>query len=140
MSRLPSLRDCWFVLATPPLALDRKTAQLYGALQPADFTGGTRAGLVADDIRHGRIPAPSSLANAFERPLRALVPDITELERAFAAAGAPFVALSGAGPTHYALVPELSEAISLASSLRTLLPRTTRIMIARPTAFGPIVE
>lgn len=140
LDRLPPLRNCWFVLATPPLALDRKTTQLYGALQPVDFTDGSRIDLVAAAIRQGTLPEPSALKNAFERPLHALLPEIAELERAFSTAGAPFVALSGAGPTHYAIVQRLSEAISLARALRAVVPHPTRIMIARPTAYGPLVQ
>jgi 4-diphosphocytidyl-2-C-methyl-D-erythritol kinase len=134
---VPSLRNCWIVLVTPEVALDRKTARLYGTLTHQDFSDGSRANAVADALRSGTLPQPSDLSNAFVRPLTELLPDTTRtIADALEAAGAPFVALSGAGPTPYTIVRALPEARSISTILASMssIPLTTRV--ARPVATG----
>lgn len=133
---LPSLARCWFVLACPAIELVRKTPRLYGALTPADFTKGTASDRVAQFLRSNQLPAPTDLANAFEKPLAALLPEIRELPVAFAQAGAPFVALSGAGPTHYTIVETLDEALRLSQKLAARQPVPMRVIVARPAKSG----
>jgi 4-diphosphocytidyl-2-C-methyl-D-erythritol kinase len=138
LSPVRTLRGCWLVLATPPFELERKTARLYGALTPAEFSDGSRVERVAAALESEAIPPALCLVNAFEEPLYELIPRLLDLRRAFMTAGAPVVALTGAGPTHYTLVPALTSAIDLARELRRALPATTRILIARPIGSGPI--
>jgi len=137
---LPSLTSYWFVLAAPRLELDRKTARLYGALLPGDFSDGSRARRVAAALQALRPPTPADLANAFERPLTDLMPETELLRASLLKAGAPFVALSGAGPTHYTIVSELKNAIRIARSLNRDHPLPMRILIARPTGAGPLLR
>lgn len=133
---LPSLRGCWLVLASPDIELDRKTARLYGALTPADFSDGYRIRQVATSLQNGAIPAIADLANAFSRPLTRFVPPIAAMITAFEEAGAPFVALTGAGPTHYTITTDLREAIELSRQLMRLTPIPLRALVARPVATG----
>lgn len=136
---LPALSGTWLVLAAPMLEIERKTARLYGALQPSDFTDGSRIAQVAFALRARTMPHPAQLANAFERPLAELLPDVGSIRAAFVQAGAPFVALSGAGPTHYTAVPALSEATRIAFALAKDPPIPVRVLVARPVASGPIL-
>lgn len=137
---LPHMTGCWLVIASPVVELERKTARLYGALQQADFTDGRRVSRVAACLRTRQLPEPDDLANAFERPLGVLFPEVDVLRYDMLNAGAPFVALSGAGPTHFTIVPSLGEAIRLARSLAAVSQNRTRVSIARPTASGPLLQ
>jgi len=136
LETLPSLENCWFVLVCPSVELERKTARLYGALQPGDFSDGARINRVAASLRNQTIPDPADLANAFSRALASLIPEIPAMIDEFARAGAPFVALSGAGPAHYTIVPSLQHAICLASELARSHAQPWRILIARPVRSG----
>lgn len=140
LSSLPSLRGCWFVLTSPAIELDRKTPRLYGALAPSDFSDGDRNQRVAARLRTGLLPVADDLTNTFERPLLEMLPELEILRQAFISAGAPFVALSGAGPTHYSIVRDLNDAISLAYNLRQTLAIPSRLLIARPVASGPLLR
>lgn len=136
---LPPLRGIWFVIAAPAIELAQNTARLYGALRPEDFSNGARVQRVADAMRAHSSPSHVDLVNSFERPLVDLVPEVTALRSSFLRAGAPFVALSGAGPAHYTIVPALSDAIRIASALSSHRPLPMRILVARPVARGPIL-
>lgn len=137
---LPSLTGCWLVLASPSVAMDRKTAQLFGSLQPEDFSDGARTQRVAMTLRARQFPDPSDLANAFERPLTERLSNIDALHQAFHRAGAPFIALSGAGPTHYTILPTLEAAIRIARQLAEERPIPMRVLLARPTSSGPLLR
>lgn len=133
---LPSLRSCWLVLASPDFKLERKTARLYGALRAEDFSDGSTAIRVAEALNRRTLPTPVDLHNAFSRALSTFVPEVDELIGQFHHAGASFVALSGAGPTHFTIVPTLSEAISMSSRLASRPPIPMRVLVARPVPSG----
>jgi len=128
------------VLATPSIELDHKTAQLFGALDPVDFSSGTRVHRVAASLQDNRLPDAADLGNAFERPLSTRLPEVSQVREAMLRAGAPFVALSGAGPTHYTIVPELNTAIRIGAKLQKDAPIALRTMVARPTSSGPLIR
>jgi 4-diphosphocytidyl-2-C-methyl-D-erythritol kinase len=132
----PSLQDCWLVLASPDLEIQRKTATLYGALGSSDFSDGSAAIRVARALHQKAVPEPKDLGNAFSRPLGHILPGIAQLIAHFHDAGPPLVALSGAGPTLYTIVPTLSDAISIASKLARRPPIPVRVLIARPVPSG----
>jgi 4-diphosphocytidyl-2-C-methyl-D-erythritol kinase len=140
LEHLPTLRGCWLVLATPRIELDQKTARLYGALSPADFSDGSRVSRVATALQQFRQPDPADLVNAFERPLSALMPAVGQIHEAMLQSGAPFVALSGAGPTQYTIVTELRAAVRIATMLRRDAPVPMRVLIARPAGSCPLVR
>lgn len=133
---IPALRNCWIVLACPDVQIDRKTARLYASLIEQDFSDGQRVTRVATALRHHVIPNADDLANSFMRPLEQFLPECAHLASIMGNAGAPFVALSGAGPTHYSIIERLRDAIEIS---RELLARTTvplHVHLARPMASG----
>jgi 4-diphosphocytidyl-2-C-methyl-D-erythritol kinase len=136
---LPPLR-AWAVIATPPLSLRAKTATLYSALSPSDMSNGDRVEGVARCILEGELPTADAFGNAFLRPLLHVVPTLTELAPAMKGAGAPFVALSGAGGSHYTLLKEKDEAHSIASKLRASVPTTIKVAVVPMRKHGLIVE
>ena len=124
LEALPSPARAWFVVVSPRVAIPRKTATLYAALRREDFSGGDRVRAQAERLRAGEPLDPSLFANAFVRPLYALKPELSRVADAMRRAGAPVVALSGAGPSHYAVVPDPATASTLARDVRRLLGET----------------
>lgn len=122
------------VLLAPMIQVPTKTATLYRALTPADFTDGERARRVAASIGRGDLPDADDLANAFTRPLYTLAPNLQTVAEAMVAQGAPYAALTGAGPAHYALYREETDAHELADRLRSIVPDGTLVAV---TALGP---
>ena len=125
---LRPLRGLWFVVVTPRLTdpIPRKTAALYAALVDADRSSGDRVAAHAARLDGGGGLDPDDLANAFERPLYALRPDLASVPAALRRAGAPWAALSGAGPSHYTAVADAALAAAIGDGVADLLgPRAT---------------
>jgi 4-diphosphocytidyl-2-C-methyl-D-erythritol kinase len=121
----------WLVVAAPPIEIPEKTARLYRSLMPDDFTDGSRIEATADAVTRGAPLATNLLTNAFERALYAEWPEARALRDALSAAGAKVVALSGAGPAHYAVCENLRDAATLATSLRCRVGSNVRVFVCR---------
>jgi len=127
---LPLMTVSWWVLlVSPPIELPRKTATLYGMIDAADFTDGTRTDELMADLTEQRCPAfgPELLANPFRQAWNRLGDPISPLEQSLIAAGATWTALSGAGPTVYTLVDDPERAGLIVERLRTRIPATVAI-------------
>lgn len=140
LTRLPRLASCWFVIVVPKVHIETKTARLYAALDPGDFSDGARALRVADALRSGRLPAWSDLANAFDRAIATLAPDVETVRRSMEQAGAPFAALTGAGPAHYTIFSDLADASAFMRAMRRFDPDGVRVIVARPTGSSALVR
>ncbi|MGI8644683.1 MAG: 4-(cytidine 5'-diphospho)-2-C-methyl-D-erythritol kinase [Thermomicrobiales bacterium] len=129
---LPSPGDGWFVLMSPRLGvpIERKTATLYQALTERDFSSGGLVRAQAENLVAGRRLDPSLLTNPFQRHMLELRPELALLLDAFTAAGAPFVALSGAGPGHYTYVEHHEAAERIASRARSRIGGHADIFVA----------
>jgi 4-diphosphocytidyl-2-C-methyl-D-erythritol kinase len=125
------------VLVVPPLHIPAKTGRLYGLLGPDDFTDGRRVERAAEAILAGNLPDPSLLHNAFARPLYELAPELTSVARTLEDAGASHVALSGAGPAHYVLFEQQTEADRFAADVRARLPQDT-VVVSTPVHAHPV--
>lgn len=123
LTPLPPMSGMLAVVVTPRIAIPSKTATLFRALRPSDFTDGSRVGASA--------LADRDLSNAFSRPLYALVPSLADLPPTMEAAGADRVALSGAGPSHYALETNAGRARAIARQLVTTLRGRADVCICR---------
>jgi 4-diphosphocytidyl-2-C-methyl-D-erythritol kinase len=137
---LHPLSGVWFVLVVPPVTIPRKTATLYAALSAGDFSSGDCSRDLAADLASGRPLRADLLANAFRRPLLSLHPQLTDYERRFAEAGAPFVALSGSGPALFTVVRDLWRAHAIAGTARETLPDATRVLVCRPVSRAPLIR
>lgn len=135
---LPSPAGARFVVVVPRIAIPRKTAALYAALRPADFTDGTTVRAQADRLRAGRSLDPELLVNAFARPLAAVSSDLATLPDRLRRLGAPHVALSGAGPAHYVVLEDAEEARRLARTIRGALAGSAEVFEAGPLPHPPI--
>lgn len=121
--------DGHIVLVAPRVDLTAKTARLYRAIEPIDYSDGRRVEHAARLIREGHLPYPDLLHNAFSRPLYELIPGLRDLAGTIASAGAPHVALSGAGPAHYVLFRDRASARRLADTLRTRISPDVLVVI-----------
>lgn len=121
-----------YVVVSPRVVIPCKTAVLYGALTGADFSDGARIRSQATRLRGGEPLAPHLLGNAFTRALYALHPALAELPDMMRRHGAPVVALSGAGPSHYALLPDPEAAARLGARLIGALGDTADVAVAAP--------
>lgn len=129
---LPFPTGMWFVIVVPPVHLPRKTATLYAALRPEDFSPGDRISAQARRLRSGQALDPALLGNAFCRPLLDLAPALRSLPDAMTRAGAPLVALSGAGPAHYSVVDDPGHAARIAANLRAEMGNGATVFVVAP--------
>ncbi len=118
------------VVVCPKIRIPRKTATLYGALRPDDFSDGARVLAQADRLRAGLPPDPDLLGNAFARALYGLRPELADLPPLMRAHGAVHPAISGAGPSHYALFEDPEEAVAVAQRLEPAMGNAAEIVVA----------
>lgn len=106
----------WVVLVMLSLAL--RTAQVYGGVNPADYTTGVATADTVAATQHRTLLPQSRWHNALARPARALAPEIKAAQADLRLAGAQYSHVSGSGPTVFTVCREKSEAHALAASLR----------------------
>jgi 4-diphosphocytidyl-2C-methyl-D-erythritol kinase len=131
-----------FLIVAPRIQIPRKTASLFAALQPGDFSDGSRIEQQAERLRAGLPLDPALLGNAFSRALYALRPDVEAVAAAMREAGAEHVALSGAGPAHYAVFDDMGMAQLVKRRLEDRLGDTAETFLTVPvppreTALNP---
>jgi 4-diphosphocytidyl-2-C-methyl-D-erythritol kinase len=129
---LPLPLDVCFVLVMPRVVIPRKTARLYALLEATDSSDGSRVSAQAERLRAGHPLDPTLLGNAFARPLADLVPELAGLGDVLRTAGAPSVALSGAGPTHYVPLTDRREAERLATAIRERIGSRADVAVVEP--------
>jgi 4-diphosphocytidyl-2-C-methyl-D-erythritol kinase len=132
LEQIPLPERVWFVLVTPTVSVPRKTARLYAMLGPNDLSDGSRVMAQAALLRARRPLDLELLGNAFARPLSMLCPELATLPDMMRDGGAPVVAISGAGPTHYTVVDSAEEAEGIAGRLRASLRGRAHVYVAAP--------
>lgn len=114
---LPELAPAWVVLHTPESGPADKTARAFKALRPGHLTDGSFTRLLAKRI-HAQVSLPLAEApNAFESVADDLFPSLGAARARFAAAGAPWCRLTGAGPTLFTLVADEAHARVIAERI-----------------------
>ena len=136
LTPLPTPRPIQFIVVVPNLMIPQKTASLYRALTTADFSNGEAVRAQADALRAGRPLSAELLGNAFLRPLCALYPALIDISAEMTRAGAPFVALSGAGPSHYTAVADEAEAARIDRRLSDSLATVASVFTCSPVESG----
>ena len=129
---LPLPQEPWFVVVVPNVTIPRKTASLYAHLSAGDFSDGSHIEAQAARLAAGLPLDEALLGNAFARPLYALVPELVALPGVMKVAGAPTVAISGAGPAHYAVVNDPIQAEQISMRVRERLGDWARVIVASP--------
>lgn len=118
--------DLWFVIVTPPVLIPAKTRTLYDSLGAQDFGDGALVRQIAAKLLTGA-PIDRPPPNAFERHLRRQS-EVEGAWDAFLAAGAPWVSVSGAGPSLYTAVTSYRSARSIA---RRIPGAAGRVVVVR---------
>jgi 4-diphosphocytidyl-2C-methyl-D-erythritol kinase len=121
-----------FLIVAPRIQIPRKTASLFAALESGDFSDGSRVRQQAERLRAGMPLDPALLGNAFSRALYALRPDVEAVARAMREAGAEHVALSGAGPAHYAVFTDAAMAQLVKRRLEERLGDAAEVFLTVP--------
>jgi 4-diphosphocytidyl-2-C-methyl-D-erythritol kinase len=134
---LPEDASLSLVVVVPDVRIPAKTANLYARLSEEDFSDGSSIAAQAARLRSGLVPDATLLGNAFARPLYAMVPELASLPDIMRDAGAASVAISGAGPAHYAVVINAAQAERVAARLRERLGDRAQVIVARPAPARP---
>lgn len=116
----------WCVIVTPSLSIPEKTRTLYQSLTTSDFTDGDSVRRLASSLDAGRQIAAAP-PNAFQRHLLDF-PQVRDAHDALLQAGAPWVSISGAGPSVYCVTYDYRSAQSTAERVP---PTIGAIFIAR---------
>jgi 4-diphosphocytidyl-2-C-methyl-D-erythritol kinase len=112
-------------LPTPPLSavlvlaeemIADKTRRLYRALQPGDYSDGSRIRRIADELRAGHSVDIDQVFSGFRRVTCGVFPTLGRVFAELAAAGGT-PSLCGAGPTVMSLHQDYSDAVRVASTL-----------------------
>jgi 4-diphosphocytidyl-2-C-methyl-D-erythritol kinase len=125
---LPDAAPCELVLATPrEHHRGEKTARMYSALGPGDYTEGDASAEVEDVVRAAREVYDGAIANVFERVLATAMP---ESARAMAALrdGGLSPHLAGAGPSFFAIAAHDREKLIERIDEVGLEPRVVRTL------------
>ncbi|MFT4036655.1 MAG: 4-(cytidine 5'-diphospho)-2-C-methyl-D-erythritol kinase [Thermomicrobiales bacterium] len=125
------------LIVAPRVVIPRKTPSLFAALQPGDFSDGASVAAQSARLRAGQPLDPTLLGNAFQRALYDLRPDVKEIAAAISEAGAQHVALSGAGPAHYALFTNPAEARGVERRLTATLGDRADCFVVVPVPARP---
>jgi 4-diphosphocytidyl-2-C-methyl-D-erythritol kinase len=112
LAHLPTPHPAWIVLVTPALDIPDKTRTMYRAVDPAWWSDGSRVDALVRALPNLPNVAP---VNVFERALLTRFPVAEAARQQLLAAGAPFAALTGAGPTFYTLVDTEARAREIAA-------------------------
>jgi 4-diphosphocytidyl-2C-methyl-D-erythritol kinase len=107
----------WLTLAVPPHTIANKTATLYAALRPGDFTDDQATLDAAEQLGQGM---PVALHNAFSRAAREVFPGLGDLWQKAEALCSRAFHLSGAGPALLALAADRTDARRMQAQLERL--------------------
>ena len=105
----------WLLLLKPAISVS--TAAVFRNLPASDYTDGIRSRAVCKALTAGQPPELEDLHNCLERSVLETYPEVAHSRADLLQAGAPFVRLSGTGPTLFAPFPDLS----LAQKVQELL-------------------
>lgn len=137
---LEPISPAFAVIVAPCVQIPSKTATLYKALKSSDFSDGARV------EQSARLPleqfpiAEELLGNAFERALYGIAPQLREIPEVLRTSGAKLVALSGAGPAHYALEDDIERAHRIARKTRDALCERAAVHVVRFIAHGVVTR
>ena len=101
---LPPADLDWFVIVTPDMRAERKTAAAYDTLGPTNLTRGALSRKLEARIRGGGDVPPQFLFNAFDGVAFGLYPGLEVYWETLQSLGAREVHLAGSGPSIFAPV------------------------------------
>lgn len=99
---LPAAPPCWVVLVPCAAESERKTAEMYAALEPHHFSDGSRARRLAASITRGEL-AYDAVGSGFTQMAAARWPVVARALEELSSGSARAVAVSGSGPSVFGL-------------------------------------
>jgi 4-diphosphocytidyl-2-C-methyl-D-erythritol kinase len=105
----------WLLLVKP--AINISTATVFRELPSSDYTAGTHSRAVVTALQEQHDLALNDLHNGLERGVLAHYPEVAQARADILQAGAPFVRLSGSGPTLFAPFSDLNRATRVQQTL-----------------------
>jgi len=130
--RLP--RPVALVVVNPGFPLS--TREVYGWLEPGDFSPGDRVRALVAALAGGPPAIAAGLVNGLERAVAPRWPGLGEIKAALVAAGALGAVMSGSGPTVVGIAPSLAAARRIRAALAG---RPWRCWVTR-TVSGPALS
>jgi 4-diphosphocytidyl-2-C-methyl-D-erythritol kinase len=115
LEALPRHRSLPLVLVNPGLALP--TREVYGRLEPGDFTGGAAVRALMAGLKAGPATIAGRLVNGLEPAAARLWPGLAEVKAALLGAGALGAVMSGSGPTVIGVAPSSAAARRIQAGL-----------------------
>jgi 4-diphosphocytidyl-2-C-methyl-D-erythritol kinase len=106
----------WLLLLKPAICVS--TATVFRKLPDGDYTDGIHSRAMCATLTAGQAPALEDIHNCFERSVLETYPEVTHAKADLLQAGAPFVRLSGTGPTLFTAFPDLTYAQKVQEQLR----------------------
>lgn len=113
---LPDAEPLWIVLVKPPVSIS--TSAVFSALSPADYTDEADTEAVIAAIRGGEALLFDRMTNALERRVVDQYPEVRHARDSLFDLGAPFVKMSGSGPSLFSPFRALGDAARLAARAR----------------------
>jgi 4-diphosphocytidyl-2-C-methyl-D-erythritol kinase len=109
LRRLPAAPPHWLVLVPTAAESERKTAEMYAALEPRHFSDGTAARRVGASVAAGDL-AYEPMRSAFSDVAATRWPVVGRALAALSAGSARAATVSGAGPSVFALYEDRDDA------------------------------
>lgn len=116
----------WLLLLKPSISIS--TATVFRNLTAQAYTDGSHSRSVMEVLLASRMPQPANLHNGLEQSVLEHYPEVAQARHALLNAGAPFVRLSGSGPTLFAPFADFSKALQ---SLHTLQAQLYEVYLTR---------
>ncbi|MFL5691099.1 MAG: 4-(cytidine 5'-diphospho)-2-C-methyl-D-erythritol kinase, partial [Ktedonobacteraceae bacterium] len=108
----------WLLLLKPAISVS--TTAVFQQLPASDYTNGARSRAVCDALQAHKEPQRGDLHNGLERSVLQSYPEVVQAREDMLRAGAPYVRLSGSGPTLFTPFAELAPALHVQRQLQTL--------------------
>lgn len=134
---LPALRHGWLVLVIPPWTVANKTARVYRAVEPADYSDGARSEAVARALERGTPLDQTALVNGLRAAAGRVFPRLAELQASLERRTGACFQLAGAGPTLFHLADDQADARACWAQARAL---GVTALLARPLARRPAIR
>ncbi len=99
----------WLLLLKPTISIS--TATVFRNLTPQAYTDGSHSRAVMEALKASRMPQLADLHNGLEQSVLAQYPEVALARDALLHVGAPFVRLSGSGPTLFSPFADFRQAL-----------------------------
>lgn len=134
LSALPSMPDCFLVLAKPPCGVS--TAEAYRRIDAAQLLRRPLTGQMVEAVCSGDLESiAAGVCNVFEEALN--LPEVQQIRgvmRSFRTLGC---AMTGSGSAVFGIFTDKADAQRCAERLRR---EDTEVFVCRPSAHGPLVN